>query len=765
MSIQNINIKNTNLVDSRVVRNDFKPETKFVPAKSSALKMGSIPIESYKAYSNISFKASMEQHLGQGARYIGDGVTKFTLTAPNLREVELNAFSQDPTDEDAILSRVIKMEKNGGRFEKVVDGINPGDKYFYTITKKDGTKMDVYDPRADYLPFDILDCDEYSNLAEVVDHDSYEWTDTNWMHRRALRSRLTEGWGLPSDTVLESMHIGALGGFKEAKKELARIADSKVANTVRIMPIGEFYGKKNWGYDEVAKYAVENSYGSPDDFKDFVNFAHEKGISVILDVVPNHFGPFGSVIQEFIPAFDNHVQTPWGNAPNYNGKNNEYMRSYMTDMLMNWAVNYHVDGFRMDATHHMKSDDALLEIMSELRSHSETKDLILYPEDMRISRTRANANMPKEVSDKNWGFDAITTFDFYKSLLANVTKEDHHGIGPSLFQLERIYGKTILNSHEDMVKDDMLADPSYRQKCRDNLQLPEQSANNYLINISNQDEIGNDAGGRRNLVDVLSSNLGMTLRCDMNWQKAQSLIFEMIKHYAKTGKCLPEEQQKSLGILNPVDNDTFVKEIRKAFEANKLIFGAMMMHPSPKEFFMGDERGELSPFKFFSEYPNSAVNPDTNRKVVDEIADEKGYRPDLKAFEESKMDQDSYRVDWISQGMTSFAKDFAKLVKNNTVFKSGDFSKLCSYSHNAEDVLEVKRYNDYNDQVIAVMNFSSEPKYNFELKTTDAFKVKEIINSNSSVYSGNGQFINKTGVEGRKITLPPNSIVVFEPVK
>ena len=69
------------------------------------------------------------------------------------------------------------------------------------------------------------------------------------------------------------------------------------------MPIGEFYGKRNWGYDESAKFAVENAYGTPDEFKDFVNYAHEKGINVILDVVLNHFGPFGSNIQEYIPAY------------------------------------------------------------------------------------------------------------------------------------------------------------------------------------------------------------------------------------------------------------------------------------------------------------------------------------------------------------------------------------------------------------------------------------------------------------------------------
>ncbi|MDD3236949.1 MAG: alpha-amylase family glycosyl hydrolase [Candidatus Gastranaerophilales bacterium] len=748
MIINNFGIKNAN-ISQNIVKNNINATLPCVVKDSGHSKI--LPMN-YKAYSSITFKGAIAEHIGQGARYLGDGKTRFTLTAP-LAEAAMVSIKDDEND----CFRPFFMEKQGDRFSTVVDGVEAGNKYFYTIMKKNGDMKNIYDPRADYLPNDIDDYDENSCLSEVIAHDKFNWDDSAWLSARKASNNGKIGWGLPSDMIIESMHVGLLGGFDNAKKELDNISKNGVANAVRIMPIGEFYGKNNWGYDEVAKFAVENSYGRPEDFKEFVNYAHKKGINVILDVVPNHFGPYGTMVQETIPTFEEGKDTSWGATLKFNGEDSKYMRSYMKDMLVNWAVNYHVDGFRFDATQAMDSNDAIQDIVRDLRSHKETENLILYPEDMRISRTMANSNMPKEVCDENWGFNGQTTFDFYKSLIACAKNQNVKGMSPDLDKLAFIYNNSVLRSHEEDVLLDSSVDASYREKCKQHLELPKADADNMLVNISNHDEIGNEAGGKRNMVGILADGLDLTQRCGNDWRKSQKLIFEMVKYYSENGEPMPEELQQKLGCKAPVNKNLFMREFNKAFELNKLLLGAMFMHPSPKEFFMGDDRGELAPLKFFCEVPNSA------KKNLSDIELEKGYAPDENAFQDSKLEQNSYNPKWVNYGTNEFSKDFAHIFRTNKAFSETKLENVCSAVKKDKATLEVKRYDNDGHEVIAVMNFSSCPQSDFELQTTSSKNVKELINSNENKYQGSGQYINEGIVSSKEITVPPYGIVVLQP--
>lgn len=765
-------ISTSYVVNNKLINNkkNYTTSIKYAPynlvsnstADSSSPSEYSIKLENIIANSNISFKSSISEHIGQGARYLGNGNTKFTLTTPYADSVAVKIIDETKGYDNL---RTEYLEKNGSdKFSKVIGDTKPGDKYIYSITKN-GKTTDLYDPRADYLPYDILDYTPKANLAEIIDHNKFQWTDKEWMKNRKSSNEGYQGWGIPKNTILESIHIGLLGGFKEAKKELDKIAENKVANAVRLMPIGEFYGEHNWGYDEVAKYAVENAYGSPDEFKDFVNYAHEKGIKVILDVVPNHFGSYGAVLQEFIPTYNNEKTTPWGSAIKFNGEDGKYMLSYINDMLVNWAVNYHVDGFRFDAMHHMESDEGVREVIKDLRSHDETKDLILYPEDMRISRTIANSNLDKNVTQQNWGYSGQTTFDFFKSLIANVTKETTHGIKPSIQGLEYLYRNGVFQSHEENMLKQPNIDPNYKAYCMQNMNLPSQNADNMLINVSNPDEIGNDVGGKRNIATILASRLNMYERLDGNWQQAQWLTFDMLMSYVKEGHCLDEDTQRLYGVKDTIARDLFDKELKNAFELNKLMLGAMFMHPSPKEFFMGDDRAEFSPLKFFCEMPKTAINPKTKQKFIYEIAREKGYMPDVNAFNESKIRQEKYNAKWMEEGTQRFSSDFAELLRKLPVFETCDLDKVCTCSNIQKDVLEIKRYDNYGHEVIAVMNFSDKGYDNFELNTTDKKFLKEEINSKSTKYNGSGQYINGEYCNSKDLKIPPYSIVVFSPVE
>ncbi|MDD3593164.1 MAG: alpha-amylase family glycosyl hydrolase [Candidatus Gastranaerophilales bacterium] len=712
------------------------------------------------AYRPVTFGASMQEHLGQGARYLGGGRTKFTIDAPNILNMTVLAAKGDNYNN----ARSFEMEKRGSKFECIAQGVEPGDKYIYLAVDKNGNVLKLHDPRSDYLPNDILGFKPYADWAEVIDHKAFQWTDEKWMQNRKSKSY---GWHLPKDMVMESVHIGLLGGFKEAKKEIDIITENAVANTVRLMPIGEFYGDINWGYDEVNKFAVENAYGRPEDLKEFVNYAHEKGIRVILDIVPNHFGPYGVIVPQLADIFAEGKSTPWGRLLEFNGEKGKYLKSYMTDMLMNWTVNYHIDGFRLDATHYMDSDIGIKDINYEIRSHDETKDVILYPEDMRISRVMANKNQPKVVNDNNWGYDGMTTFDFYKSLLSLAADRQKHEFKPDVRALEHIYKNGIDKSHEHKMLDDPFASNEYKDYCRRNLRQPDLGAENLLINISNHDEIGNEAGGKRNLVNILASRLGMELRCNMNWQQAQWLTFDMIKSYVRCGECLDEDTQRKYGCQNPVSKYEFDREFHNAYALNKLIIGAMFMHASPKEFFMGDERGELAPFKFFCKMPKHAINPHNKMPYIKQIENDKGYPPNEQAFNDSRLNSPEYNAKWVNDGTLNFSKDFANFIKTTPLMHYMDFSNVDTYAHPEKNILEVKYSNPYGEEVIAFMNFSRSSYTNFKLCSTGDVKLREVLNSNDKHYNGNGEQSNrwKKPIYSTSIDIAPYSIAVFEKIK
>jgi len=705
---------------------------------------------------NVHFKSSLSEHFSQGAKYSAMQGTRFTLQAPLASAVSLLVSRND----DYNHLELYPLHKQGDKFSGIVKDVKVGDKYKYVVQKNNGEYFKCYDPRADYLPNDIDGFKPNSEWCEVIDHKQFNWSDDEWMRNRAIRD--VRGWHLPDDMILESLHIGLLGGFKNAKKEIDNIVRKGVANTIRVMPVGEFYGDINWGYDEVAKYAPENAYGRPEDFKDFINYAHKNNIRVILDVVPNHFGVIGSIAQNLMPIYSQ-VDTPWGKSLEFNGENGKYMKSYMTDMLMNWAINYHVDGFRFDATHYMDSDTGIQDIMYDLRSHDETKDLILYSEDMRLSRIISNENQPKEVNEKNWGFNGLTNFDFFKALITLATGYPLHGVSPDLSLLEKIYKNGIDKSHEEKCINDGKTSTEYKDFCRRNLQYPNFSEKNLLVNLSNHDEIGNSAGGKRNLINILSARLGMVLRMNDDWKAAQKLIIEMTKDYVKEGTIMPDFIQRQKGCVNPVNQETFKGEFAASFALNKLVIGATLLSLSPKEFFMGDDECELAPFKFFANYQD--------KNTQDKIAYEKGYQPDYTAFNESQLQQDDYTQNKYKQETLLFTQDFLNIVKESRIQTECAQKHISTYAHksNNDNILELKYPKPDGTELIAVMNFSGTPYNSFTLRTTSHdTNLREIINSNSGKYGGTDWFLNSynnNNLQAKKVILPPHSIVVFETKK
>jgi malto-oligosyltrehalose trehalohydrolase len=258
-----------------------------------------------------------------------NGSTRFRLWAPSHSAVRLKLEGR------AELLDMSSVEN--GVHEVITSLASPGSTYRYVLS--DG--VEIADPASRYQPEDV------AGPSEVIDPTSYEWRDTSWFGRP---------W--PSAVIYE-LHIGAFtpeGTFSAAIDKLAHLAELGVT-VIELMPIADFPGKRNWGYDGVLLFAPDSTYGRPDDLKRLVDAAHGLGISVILDVVYNHLGPQGNVLPACSPAiFTERHHTPWGAAVNYDGEESGAVRELVIHNALYWIEEFHFDGLRLDAVHAIMDD-------------------------------------------------------------------------------------------------------------------------------------------------------------------------------------------------------------------------------------------------------------------------------------------------------------------------------------------------------------------------------------------------------------------------
>jgi maltooligosyltrehalose trehalohydrolase len=275
-----------------------------------------------------------------GAEWHRNSGTRFRLWAPGARRVALILG-------DAEGSREFEpVAEEEGWFAATVGDAGPDTRYAYRID--DG--LVVPDPASRCNPDDV------HSPSMVVDPRAYDWKDKDWIGRP---------W---EDAVIYEMHIGAFteeGTFAAAIGRLDHLVDVGVT-CLEVMPVVEFPGRWNWGYDGVLLFAPEASYGSPDDLKRFVDAAHARGLMLLLDVVYNHFGPDGNYLHTYAPQFFNaRHHTPWGAAINFDGERNRTVRDFYIHNALFWLEEYRFDGLRMDAVDRI-ADDSTPDILTEL---------------------------------------------------------------------------------------------------------------------------------------------------------------------------------------------------------------------------------------------------------------------------------------------------------------------------------------------------------------------------------------------------------------
>ncbi|MEX2310428.1 MAG: malto-oligosyltrehalose trehalohydrolase [Pirellulales bacterium] len=325
-----------------------------------------------------------------GATLLADGAF-FRVGAPERAAIHVILVSPDGREQ----RRVRLQQDPDGFFSGRVAGVRQGDLYFYQVD--DDPKL-YPDPASHFQPQGV------HGPSQVIDHRRFRWTDDDWPGPR-LRGQL-----------LYELHIGTFtpeGTWTAARERLPHLRELGVTS-VEVMPVAAFPGKFGWGYDGVYWYAPTELYGSPDDFRSFVDEAHRLGLAVILDVVYNHFGPAGNYTAVFSPYyFSSQHDTEWGQAINFDGENSKPVRAFVTENAAYWVREYHIDGLRLDATHAI-IDESEEHIVAELtraaRAAAGKRSVLVFGED---EWNRCYQVMRPE--EGGFGLDGLWNDDFHHS--------------------------------------------------------------------------------------------------------------------------------------------------------------------------------------------------------------------------------------------------------------------------------------------------------------------------------------------------------------
>jgi maltooligosyltrehalose trehalohydrolase len=316
-----------------------------------------------------------------------------------------------------------------GYFFTDVPGVVAGTRYRYIV---DGQPYP--DPCSAFQPEGI-----YAD-SEVVDHAGFEWRDSGWRGRSF------------NEFVFYEIHVGtftAEGSFDAMIPRLDELAAIGIT-AIQLMPVAQFPGRRNWGYDGVFLYAVQNSYGGPQGLKRLVDACHQRRIAVFLDVVYNHLGPEGNCLDRYGPYFSDKYGTPWGKAMNFDGAGSDGVREFVIDNVLFWAEQYHLDGLRLDAVHEI-FDRSAIRIWDELYAAVKRCEVRLGRRFHLVAESDTNdprTVRPPELGGK--GFDAQWLDDFHHALYVLLDPDgwrNYQDFG-TIEQLAKSYSEGFVHSGE-----------------------------------------------------------------------------------------------------------------------------------------------------------------------------------------------------------------------------------------------------------------------------------------------------------------------------
>ncbi|RPE74800.1 malto-oligosyltrehalose trehalohydrolase [Vulcaniibacterium tengchongense] len=379
-----------------------------------------------------------------GAVPLDDGRVRFRLWAPDADAVELELGGR----------RIAMAREPDGAFV-VAAAAGAGARYRYRIDGADA----VPDPASRWQP------DGVDGPSAVHDPRAYAWRHARW-HGRPWR-----------EAVLYELHVGACGGYHGVRAQLPRLAELGVT-AIELMPVAEFAGRRNWGYDGVLPYAPASAYGAPDELKALVDEAHGLGLMVLLDVVYNHFGPAGNHLARYASGFfrDDRA-SPWGPAIDFR---RAQVRRFFVDNALMWLREYRFDGLRLDAVHAIEPPGFLDELREAIA--------VATPAGRHVHLVLENERNQASLLAR--GYTAQWNDDFHNALHVLLTGEDegyyaHYADDPA-GKLARVLGEGFAFQGEP--------DRDGRRRGEPSGMLP---PSKFVVFAQNHDQIGNRAGGER----------------------------------------------------------------------------------------------------------------------------------------------------------------------------------------------------------------------------------------------------------------------------
>ena len=335
--------------------------------------------------------------LDLGATVDGPKGVYFRVWAPGKESVSVKIISAGKAGE-ILLNKDAK-----GYFAGIAEGVRSGDLYYYILDRD----YRYPDPASRFQPQGV------HGPSQVVDPGEFLWDDYEW---RGISLR---------DFIIYELHAGTFtkeGTFESIIPLLDYLADLGIT-AIELMPVAQFPGNRNWGYDGVYPFAPQNTYGGPGGLKKLINAAHKKGLAVILDVVYNHLGPEGSYLGRYGPYFTDRYRTPWGEAINFDGPYSNEVRHFFIENALYWIDEFHIDALRLDAVHGIFDFSAghfLRELCDSVHLHAQRlgrEVSVIAESDLNDARIID----PPEIGGH--GLDAQWSDDFHHSLHALITGE------------------------------------------------------------------------------------------------------------------------------------------------------------------------------------------------------------------------------------------------------------------------------------------------------------------------------------------------------
>ncbi len=419
----------------------------------------------------------MDREFPLGATCLGDGRCAFCVWAPLSQRVEVHVLS--PGEQGCVLDRDERGYHHG-----VLEDVEPGSRYVYRL---DGGK-ERPDPASRFQP-------EGVHGPSQICLSDFPWEDSAWV-------------GLPlKENILYELHVGTFtqeGTFDAVIPHLDELKELGIT-ALELMPVAQFPGERNWGYDGVYPFAVQNSYGGPWDLKTLVNACHRKGLAVVLDVVYNHLGPEGNYFWDYGPYFTDRYQTPWGSAINFDGPESDHVRRYFIENALYWIHEFHVDALRLDAVHAI-FDFSAFPFLEELaqRVHQETERT-----DRRIHLIAESAlndtRLIRPPERGGFGLDAQWNDDFHHSLRTVLTgeRDGYYRDFGSLHHLAKAHREGFAYSG---------AYSAFRRRRhgRSSKDIP---AQRFVVFDQNHDQVGNRRSGERLSVSLSFEALKLCAGC------------------------------------------------------------------------------------------------------------------------------------------------------------------------------------------------------------------------------------------------------------